>query len=115
MCPDRKHLTWSNTMNVLKTTLLAAAIALGMGAAPPPAQAMDALELVQRNISEASDLAHLPREQVQLVRPPFVHDHEQVASSGPRVVQFTLAIEEKEVVIDDQGTTLQAMTFGGSI
>ncbi|MGO1542230.1 MAG: copper-containing nitrite reductase [Luteimonas sp.] len=102
-------------MNLLKTTLLAAAIALGMGAAPAPAQAMDALELVQRNISEASDLAHLPREQVQLVRPPFVHDHEQVATSGPKVVQFTLPIEEKEIVIDDQGTTLQAMTFGGSI
>ena len=57
-------------MQVLKTTLIAAAIALGMGVAAPPAQAMDAMELVQRNIAEASDLAHLPREQVQLVRPP---------------------------------------------
>ena len=102
-------------MKVLKTTLIAAAIALGMGVPPPPAQAMDAMDLVQKNIATASDLPNLPREQVQLVRPPFVHDHDQVATTGPKVVQFTMAIEEKEIVIDDQGTTMQAMTFGGSI
>ena len=101
-------------MNVLKTTLLAAAIALGIGAAPAPAKA-DTMDIVQQDIASAPDLSHLPREQVQLVRPPFVHDHDQVATEGPKVVQFTLPIVEKEVVIDDQGTTLQAMTFGGSI
>ena len=102
-------------MNVFKTTLLAAAIVLGMGVAPEPAQAMDAMELVQRNIADAPDLSHLPREQVQLVRPPFIHDHSQVAVGGPKVVQFTLPITEQEVVIDPQGTKMQAMTFGGSI
>src|SRR5690554_5207821 len=102
-------------MNVLKTTLLAAAIAFGMGAAPAPAQAMDAMELVHQNIASVPDLSHLPRQQVQLVRPPHVHDHTQVADSGPKIVQFTLPITEEEVVIDDQGTTMQAMTFGGSI
>jgi len=101
-------------MNVLKTSLLAAAIALGAGVAPAPAKA-DVMQLIQESIADAPDLSHLPREQVQLVRPPYVHDHEQVASSGPRVVEFTIPIVEKEVVIDDQGTTLQAMTFGGSI
>jgi len=30
-------------------------------------------------------------------------------------VQFRLVVEEKKMVIDDQGTTLQAMTFNGSM
>lgn len=62
-----------------------------------------------------ADIATLPREKVTLVAPPFVHAHEQVATSGPKVVEFVLPIEEKPVVIDDEGTTLQGMTFNGSI
>jgi nitrite reductase (NO-forming) len=64
--------------------------------------------------SEA-DVAALPREKVTLVAPPFVHAHEQVATGGPKVIEFTMKVEEKPVVIDDDGTTLQAMTFNGSI
>ena len=60
-------------------------------------------------------MAGLPREKVTLVAPPFVHAHEQVASGGPKVVEFVLPIEEKPVVIDDEGTVLQGMTFNGSI
>lgn len=62
-----------------------------------------------------SEIAALPRERVTLVAPPFVHAHEQVATSGPKVVEFTMTIEEKPVVIDDEGTVLQGMTFQGSI
>jgi nitrite reductase (NO-forming) len=61
------------------------------------------------------DLADLPRVQVELVKPPFVHAHEQVATGGPKVVQFTMVIEEKQLVIDDYGTTVPAMTFNGSV
>ena len=43
-------------------------------------------------------------EKVSLVAPPFVHEHEQVATGGPKVVEFTMTIEEKPVVIDDEGT-----------
>ena len=60
------------------------------------------------------DLASLPRRKVKLVAPPAVHDHEQVASTGPEVVQFEMKITEKEVEIDD-GAWLQAMTFNGSM
>ncbi len=103
-------------MNVFKATLLAAAVALSIGAvATPRAHAVDALEIVNRTLHEASDLASLPRQQVQLVRPPFVHDHEQVAKGGPKVVQFTLPVVDKEIVIDGEGTKMHAMTFGGSI
>nr|WP_295887406.1 copper-containing nitrite reductase [uncultured Devosia sp.] len=63
----------------------------------------------------APDLSALPRVKVDLVAPPGVHDHEQVASSGPKVVEFTLEIQEKALVIDDLGTTVQAMTFNGSV
>ena len=66
-------------------------------------------------VAHASEIASLPREKVTLVAPPFVHAHEQVATGGPKVVEFTMTIEEKPVVIDDQGTELQAMTFNGSI
>lgn len=61
------------------------------------------------------DIASLPRQKVRLVAPPFVHAHEQVATGGPKIVEFTMTIEEKPMVIDDEGTTLQAMTFNGSV
>ena len=62
----------------------------------------------------ADDLK-LPRQHVDLVAPPFVHAHEQATKEGPRIMEFTLRIEEKKVVIDEQGTTFQAMTFNGSM
>lgn len=63
---------------------------------------------------EAVDVSALERVQVELVAPPFIHEHEQAAAGEPRVVQFRLEIEERPQVIDRQGTTVQAMTFNGS-
>jgi nitrite reductase (NO-forming) len=62
-----------------------------------------------------ADEPKLPRQHVDLVAPPFVHAHEQATKLGPRIMEFILNIEEKKVVIDDQGTTFQAMTFNGSM
>ncbi|WP_448029828.1 copper-containing nitrite reductase [Bradyrhizobium liaoningense] len=62
----------------------------------------------------ASDLK-LPRQKVELVAPPFVHAHEQATTQGPKIIEFKLTVEEKKVVIDDKGTTFQAMTFNGSM
>src|SRR6202042_3379838 len=62
----------------------------------------------------ANDL-NLPRQQVDLVAPPFVHTHEQATGEGPTIMQFTITIVEKEILVDDPGTKLQAMTFNGSI
>jgi nitrite reductase (NO-forming) len=62
-----------------------------------------------------TDIAALPRQKVTLVAPPFVHAHEQVATSGPQVIEFAMPIVEKQVQIDDEGTMLQAMTFNGSM
>lgn len=63
----------------------------------------------------APDLSALERVKVDLVPPPYVHAHDQVAAGGPKVVEFTLTIEEKQLVIDDLGTTVHAMTFNGSV
>jgi nitrite reductase (NO-forming) len=63
----------------------------------------------------AAEEPKLPRQHVDLVAPPFVHAHEQATKSGPKIVEFTLKIEEKKVVIDNEGTTFQAMTFNGSM
>ena len=41
--------------------------------------------------------------------------HEQATKAGPKIIEFRMAIVEKEVVIDDAGTKFQAMTFNGSM
>lgn len=61
------------------------------------------------------DVEKLPRVKVDLVAPPFVHEHEQIATGGPKIVEFRMVIEEKEMVIDDEGTTVWAQTFNGTI
>ena len=63
----------------------------------------------------AADELKLPRQHIDLVAPPFVHPHEQATKSGLKIMEFTLKIEEKKVVIDNEGTTFQAMTFNGSM
>jgi nitrite reductase (NO-forming) len=57
----------------------------------------------------------LGRQKIELVAPPFVHVHEQATQEGPKIMEFRLVAEEKEIVIDDAGTKLRAMTFNGSI
>ena len=57
----------------------------------------------------------LERVRQRLVPPPFVPDPVQIASGAPKVVQVRLVVEEKTMVIDDDGTEVQAMTFNGSV
>ena len=64
---------------------------------------------------QAGDISTLPRVKVTLVAPPFVHAHQQAATGGPKVVEFQLMVKEQPMVIDDDGTTMQAMTYNGSI
>ncbi|HEV2515846.1 MAG TPA: copper-containing nitrite reductase [Devosia sp.] len=103
-----------NEVNVSRRALLAGAAFAGVFGtilASAPAAAEDAGVVT----GPVPDLAHLPRKKVELVAPPFVHPHEQITTSGPQVVEFTLTIEEKEMVLDEYGTTVQAMTFNGSV
>ncbi len=92
-----------------------------------------AVEILPGTAAQANGISHagkstakahaggIPVEKLEHIRPkllppPFVMEHEQATRAAPRVVEFTMTIEEKEVVIDEEnGTTLQAMTFNGSM
>lgn len=101
------------TIEVSRRTLLGAAAFAGvLGVAMTVAMAQEEEAAVT---GPAPDLGDMPRVKVELVAPPFIHAHEQVATSGPKVVEFEMIIEEKSLVIDDYGTTVQAMTFNGSV
>jgi nitrite reductase (NO-forming) len=84
---------------------------LGVAGAAAAVAALPGLQAV----ANAAEVANLPREKVTLVAPPFVHAHEQVATGGPKVIEYTMAIEEKPLVIDNDGTELRAMTYNGTI
>jgi nitrite reductase (NO-forming) len=102
-----------NRISVSRRALLAGAALAGVVGgvlAAVPAAAEEEAPVT----GPAPSLDSLPREKVTLVAPPFVHPHEQVATDGPKVVEFTLTIEEKELVIDEYGTTVQAMTYNGT-
>lgn len=63
----------------------------------------------------AVDLSTLPRVKQTLVAPPFLPEHDQVASESARIVEVRMEIEEKRTVIDDDGSEIWAFTFNGSV
>jgi nitrite reductase (NO-forming) len=65
--------------------------------------------------ARADDVNSLPREKLELVNPPLVMAHEQATKEGPKILEVKLTVQEKEMVIDDEGTKLRAMTFNGTI
>lgn len=50
----------------------------------------------------------------ELVAPPNLPEHNQVAIGGPKVVKVTLTIEEKNWVIDGEGTQISGLTYNGT-
>lgn len=95
-----------------RRALLVGATAIGAAtqfASVLPAAAQEAAA------SAAIDFSTLERVKAELAHPPFVQNHEQVASGAPKIIEFTLTIEEKLHVIDDEGTAVWAMTFNGSV
>ena len=63
---------------------------------------------------EPEDVAGLERVTQQLVTPPFLPAHEQVNMDGPKVVQVTMVVEEKEIEVAP-GVFMWAFTFNGSV
>lgn len=96
----------------LKTAGLGAMASTAAMAAPALAKSAPAAP--GKSMSEA-EIGKLKRIKVDLVAPPMVHKHDQVVDATPRIVEFVMTIEEKKMVIDAKGTTLQAMTFNGSM
>ncbi|HUH57121.1 MAG TPA: copper-containing nitrite reductase [Pseudomonadales bacterium] len=70
--------------------------------------------MVIETLDQAPDLSKLEVVSVDLKAPPFVHDFDQVAKGGPKIVKFTMPIVEKEIEVE-KGVKLRAMTFGGTI
>lgn len=66
-------------------------------------------------IADTAPPVALRREKVNLVAPPLVHPHNQVANQPPAIKEFKLTVEEKKIVVDEDGTTMHAMTYNGSI
>jgi nitrite reductase (NO-forming) len=83
-----------------RTALMGAAVAALVLATPALAQTVN---------------LDLPRQKVELAAPPFVHAHEQATKQAPKIVEFRMEVIEKEIVVDDKGTKMQAMTFNGSM
>ena len=91
------------------------ASAVPLGARPGPAVQSTPQQLAKAGADDPMNMDLLDRVRQELVPPPFVPAHDQVASGAPTVVQVRMVIEEKAMVIDDDGTEVQAMTFNGSV
>ncbi|MCT8268304.1 MULTISPECIES: copper-containing nitrite reductase [Afifella] len=74
-----------------------------------------ATEKASDGLAPATKVGDLPRVKGKLVTPPHVMAHDQVAKGGPKIVEFKMTVQEKKVVVDDQGTEFQAMTYEGSM
>jgi nitrite reductase (NO-forming) len=95
---------------ITRRTALMSAAGAAVAAIATPALA----EAPHVPASKPSDLP-LQRQKIDLVAPPLVHAHEQATRQSPKIMEVTLTIHEKKIVVDDAGTTLQAMTYDGSI
>ncbi len=63
----------------------------------------------------ASKAVGLKRVKQAMVAPPRVPEHSQIAKGGPVIVEVQLVTHERELVIDSLGTSIQALTFEGSV
>ncbi len=96
--------------------LLTAGVAgLFTGIATAAADAASALEAPVLASATAIDLSGLRRVKQKLVAPPFAPEHEQVATTGPSIIEIELVIEEKQVDIDGDGTKTWVFSYNGSV
>jgi nitrite reductase (NO-forming) len=107
----------TQSLTLTRRTMLAGAAIAGalMPMVAATAARAEGGDLTTNAAAVAADIAKLDRVKIDLVKPPFVHAHAQKAEGAPRVVEFTLTIEEKKIIVDDAGTEVHAMTFNGSV
>ncbi len=97
--------------HLFKKLGISIAIASSLVALSTPSFSEEAMD-----VSKATSVANiqgLERVQQALVAPPFVPEHDQVAKGGPKIVEMTMNIVEKEMEIAPN-VFVQAMTFEGS-
>lgn len=98
----------------LKATGLASLATLA-GASSAKAGTEEEAPVMKVNAGNAAEIAKLPRVKQKLVEPPFLPEHEQSAGGQPRVIEVTLPIIEKKIQVDNEGTEIWALTFGGTV
>ena len=97
--------------SVSRRTFLSGAAAVGSGLMI----AQVATSVAQAASLSPAEIAGLPRVTQEMVAPPFLPKHDQVAKGGPKVVEVRFVIEEKKMVLDDDGAEIWALTFNGSV
>ena len=97
-----------------RRNFLKATAAATLGGAGLAAMAGNGTQGIQA-AAATTDITSLPRVKQVMVAPPFLPEHEQVATTGPKIVEVTFVIEEKKMVLDSEGTEVWALTFNGSV
>jgi nitrite reductase (NO-forming) len=87
----------------------AAAIGAGLVLAEGATSPTHAASLTQEEIGALSRVTQ------EMVGPPFLPKHDQVATGDPKVVEVRFEIEEKKMIVDDDDTEIWALTFNGSV
>jgi len=86
-----------------------AAIGAGLVLAEGVTSPTHAASLTQEEIGALSRVSQ------EMVRPPFLPKHDQVATGDPKVVEVRFETEEKKMIVDDDDTEIWALTFNGSV
>ena len=86
-----------------------AAIGAGLVLAEGATSSTHAASLTQEEIGALSRVTQ------EMVGPPFLPKHDQVATGDPKVVEVRFEIEEKKMIVDDDDTEIWALTFNGSV
>jgi nitrite reductase (NO-forming) len=73
------------------------------------------MSAVPAQADKPSKAKGLERVKQIMVKPPLLPKHRQQAKGGPKIVEVELVVRELEMVIDPLGTTVQALTFMGSV
>jgi nitrite reductase (NO-forming) len=99
--------------------LVAAAGSLVVGAGTQMVTAAKAGEeagaVKAASMAQKVDLSTLPRVKQKLVAPPFAPEHEQVATSGPKIIEVEMTIIEKQIEIDEAGTKVWVFAYDGHV
>ncbi len=71
---------------------------------------------ISYSLPVSADIADkLPVIVQELVAPPFLPKHDQIAKGGPKVVKVKMAVEEKILDIDNEGIEFRVFAFNGSV
>jgi len=101
-----------NLRKKIKLSVVCAALALPLLSMSGSAYASEADAFIA-NIGTQSDLSGYQRVKQELVAPPFLPKHKQIATGAPKIVEMEMTIIEKEIEIKP-GVFVQAMTFNGT-